>query len=102
MHQYADQNFLTDTVLSILANSRRRIVIRYLSDVDPVAQKELSHVIAEIEDCSQKSAYSSLDQSHCPTLKRAQIITQSNGTKTYSKGQHYDRAKLILDYCDQL
>jgi len=102
MQQYADQNFTTDILLSILANSRRRIVIRYLSDNNPVEMKELAEIISDIEDCSEKSAYAALNQTHVPKLTRADIIDQSNGTRSFTQSDKFARAKLILDYCDQL
>lgn len=102
MDKYADESYLTDSILAALGNSRRRIFIRYLADHEPVELKDVAAVIAEIEHCSEKSAYTSLYQTHAQKLAQVDIITQHNGMKTYQKGSHWHTAYSILDYCDNL
>jgi len=102
MDRYADPDYLTGQMLSALCNSRRRIFIRYARAHDPVELRDIAHVIAEIQDCSQKSAYTSLYQTHTDKLSTAQIIEQADGTKTYTKGPNFAVACQILNYADNL
>lgn len=98
MKDYGDANDHTDTCLSILSNKRRRIFIRYLADHEPVELRAVAQVISDIEDTSQKSAYTALSQTHVNPLLDADIIEESCGAKRYETGDNYNRAKLILDY----
>lgn len=102
MEQFADPDYLTGQMLAALANHRRRIFIRYIDDNTPVELKQVAIVISEIEHTSKQSAYTSLYQTHTDKLCAAQIIEQQNGQKTFVKGEHYETAKQILDYCDSL
>lgn len=65
----------TDQAYSILNNERRRMVIRYLADIeDTVSTRELSHHIAEVEEASRQTVYISLYQNHLGRLSDAGVI----------------------------
>jgi len=102
MDRYADPDYLTGQMLTALCNSRRRIFIRYARERDPVELRDIAHVISEIEHCSQKSAYTSLYQTHTDKLCTAQIMQQADGTKTYTTGENFHTACQILKYADDL
>ena len=102
MDRYADGDYHIGQMLESLCNHRRRIFIRYLEANEPAELKDVAKAIAKIEGCSQKSAYTSLYQTHAKTLLRAEIIQQHNGTKTYEQGQHFTDASVILAFCDTL
>ncbi|MFP8889649.1 hypothetical protein ACLI4U_07740 [Natrialbaceae archaeon A-CW2] len=72
-------------VFSLLSNQRRRYTIHYLKrEEDPVELGELAeHVaawelekdVAELTSTERKRIYTSLQQTHLPTLERAEMVT---------------------------
>jgi purine nucleoside phosphorylase len=102
MERFADPDYATGQILDALANSRRRIFVRYLRNHSPCELKIVSQVISNIEHCSQKSAYTSLYQAHVDKLAAAKIIEQTSATKTYTHGPNFETACKILKYCDSL
>ena len=77
-------------VFSLLSNQRRRYTIHYLKrEDDPVTLGELAeHVaawelekdVAELTSTERKRIYTSLQQTHLPTLERAEMVTFDDRT----------------------
>ncbi|WP_254861679.1 DUF7344 domain-containing protein [Halovivax gelatinilyticus] len=77
-------------IFGLLSNRRRRYTIHYCKQVgepvslgelaEQVAAWELDKEIAEITSAERKRVYTALQQSHLPTLERANVIEFDNHT----------------------
>nr|WP_049888920.1 hypothetical protein [Natronococcus occultus] len=77
-------------IFDLLANSRRRYAIHYckredgpveLGDLaEHVAAWELDKEVPEVTSAERKRVYTSLQQTHLPTLEQAEMVVFDNGT----------------------
>jgi len=96
---YAD----LDTLMFLLANRRRRMIIRYLMDQSSVSLSTLADAIANVEDNSDSRAvYVNLYQDHCPKLDSANVVEYDSQAKTVTHGSQFSDAAAVLDCADQL
>lgn len=101
MEQYSDHHDYLADYLSVLANSRRRILIRYLQDDDHVPLAELATTIAQVEHDSPtrqdtQSIQTALRDTHAPTLDACGVIQYNDRQKTISRGPHYQTVYELL------
>lgn len=78
-----------DEVFDLLSNHRRRYTIHYCkSEEEPVSLSDLAEQItaweqdkeiAEITSAERKTVYTSLQQTHLPTLAEAEMVHYENG-----------------------
>lgn len=89
-----------DDRFKLLKNSRRRKIIKYLSEHrDPTTRSELAEIIAadeigipvsDLGSDQRKRVYVSLYQTHLPTLKRDEVIRYDSSRGTVEPGPNMD------------
>jgi len=109
MDCYADPVPEIDALVMALANSRRRVCIRFLADTEPAPLADIADAISLIEQDgdgvdsqTRKSIYNSLNQSHAPVLVRTNIATIDTQQKELHKGPQFNRCYTILECIDDV
>lgn len=102
MRRYGDPSGDIDDLLSLLANSRRRILIRYLTKHESAPLRDIAEVIADIEDAKTSYIYVNLYQTHAPKLADFDVVAYSQQAKSVSRGPQFDRCVQLLNCADSL
>ena len=102
-----DSALSSGEIYQTLSNRRRRHALHYLRQIeDPVDLRELSEQIAAWEngkECGsvtppeRKRVYTSLHQTHLPTMDRLQVIEYDKNRGTISPGEHMEEFDVYID-----
>jgi len=95
---------------TVLANSRRRMLIRLLQQHSGFSPRDAAQYISmaeldstdpdEITTEKEHATYVSLQQSHLQPLRNLQIIAVEETTDAITQGTNYQLAWEILNYAD--
>jgi hypothetical protein len=104
MSNYDDPQSHLDECLFLLANYRRRVIIRYLHDTQKTSLREVAEVISEMDRCTSTAqmVYVNLYQSHAPKLTQADVVDYDSQEKTLSQGPQFKECYAILECADTL
>lgn len=100
-----------DGLLHIIANKRRRMVIRLLATHQSLSLDELSKHLAAVEldkhitdvtSTERHNLYVSLYQTHLPTMDQSHIVDYDDQSKTVSIGTEFQKAKTVLECIDRV
>lgn len=105
---YADSNEFVDTLFAVLSNSRRRMLVRLVDQLESLDMGTAASYIAMAEEdlyvedpCDVTSQQRhrvnvTLYQSHISKLADAGIFDVDERAKTISKGPNFDQACAVL------
>jgi len=104
-----DEPEFADPLFTILANRRRRCIVRLLYDTEPLSLREAARTIYASEHAvpreavsgdQQNTIYVTLYQTHAPKMDTAEIIEYDQQAKTVSQGTHWQLTHDILFWVD--
>lgn len=100
-----DTNDHEDGLLTVLANRRRRMLIR-LIDVKPLSPRDAANCIAAVETDNPTSAqrhavYVALRQTHVPTCIKHDVLEMDDENQLHPAGL-WDVTREILHHCDDV
>jgi len=98
-------------LLDVVANKRRRIILRCFQHADSYSLRALAAHIVTVEQnidytnvgsSERHAVYVSLYEVHLPTLADSNVLTYDTNTKTATKGPEYPTAAQLLACVDNL
>jgi len=98
---YCDNRDETDTLFTVLANRRRRWVVRYLQDNRDTTLSTIAADLAQCEGNDSLGVYANLYQNHILKLDASDIVEYNDQSKDVTVGPKHQRALEILTTVDQ-
>jgi hypothetical protein len=104
-----DETAFAEPLFSILANRRRRCIVRLLYDTEPLSLRDAARIIyasehavprEDVSGDQQNTIYVTLYQDHAPKMDTADIIEYNQQAKTVSRGTHWQLTHDILFWVD--
>jgi len=97
--------------LDLVANKRRRIILRCFEHADSYSLRALAaHIVTVEQDIDytnvssseRHAVYVSLYEIHLPTLAETDVLTYDTNTKTATRGPKYSTAAQLLNCFDNV